>query len=113
MVKIIKYIEITHYCMVGERVRFLCMSRERLQTNEWAKRTSEFNNLSQQVHNENRTNEPTSQQTNQVSYFLRHFIFFVVQQKIPAKVQTRKWRFHFEGSLIIIHHEANKKEFLS
>ena len=43
------------YCMVGECVRFLCTSCERFESPQ---RTSEFSNLSQQVHDKNRTNEP-------------------------------------------------------
>jgi hypothetical protein len=56
-----------------------------------------------------RTNHPTK-----AVIFFDTLIILAVQQKIPAKLfLTRKLRFHLEGSLIIIHHKANKKEFLS
>jgi hypothetical protein len=97
MVKIIKYIEIIAWLMsvydFYARVVKDC------------KRTSE---RSEQVslaifHNKcimkiAQTNQPS----NQVSYFLWHFNFFRGSTKNSR--QTRKWRFHLEGSLIIVHH---------
>jgi hypothetical protein len=69
MVKIIKYIEITAWLV--SVYDFYARVVKDWKTNEWAKWTSEFSNLSQQVHNENctneQTNQPTSQRTNHAS----------------------------------------------
>ena len=57
--RILHWIKIDYF-MVGERVRFYArVVKDCKRTSERAKRTSEFSNLSQQVHNKNRTSEPT------------------------------------------------------
>jgi hypothetical protein len=58
--------------MVGERVRFLCTSCERLQTSKWAQWTSEFSNFSQQVHNRNRSYKRTNHEVIRLFYMYRN-----------------------------------------
>ena len=82
MVKIIKYIEITAW-LVSVYDFYVRVVKDRKRTSERSEQVS-LANLSQQVHNENCTNEPTIQPSQLFSSST--LIFFAVQQKIPAKL---------------------------
>ena len=88
------------YFMVDECVRFLCTTCERLQMNEWAWRTIVVSNLSAQVHNKNRTSEPS----------LKLFVYFIRKEMrdkhltLTVTASRTTWKRNIQASKRISYH---------